>query len=166
MIKREKDIADVWHKALRNVVDRNAALIEAQQKEASRIQTGLVKTAKREMDREKAAQQSTVSDDLKRTQEGVVADLRKDLARQAKTLEGVMRNGMDATAVTLARNTIREFNLDASKQSQLASDQIRVRATDIAKRTAGQMLLNSAWLIPMFFALALFLAMLTARSLV
>jgi signal transduction histidine kinase len=164
--KLEQDIKTAWEQALGKVVAGNDKLAAARQEKAQGIRQGLIASAKTEMDREKLRQQSKVRSNLKDVQDKVVRELRTGLTGQVKALQTEAVTQMKSQAKVLSLDASHQFSTAAGEKLRLASEQIGLRADDIAKRTAGQMLLNSAWLIPMFFVLALFLAMLTARSLV
>ncbi|HTE18620.1 MAG TPA: ATP-binding protein, partial [Armatimonadota bacterium] len=93
-------------------------------------------------------------------------DLEAELNSEARNLGVKAGDSMVKQAMLRAGKADRAVKEVARTATAGASREISDRARQVANRAARQMLANSTWLIPLFLVLALFLATLTARSLV
>jgi signal transduction histidine kinase len=162
----EKGIKEAWQLALAEVRKSSENFITGQKTAATRVQKELVTGAEREMHAAEDRLKKQVETDLQAYQSTLVAGLEKKLADRVKGLQQQAGKGMGDEAQALARAAVEQVNQEAAGEADRTSREFEVKANRVANRAAAQMLLNSAWLIPLFLVLALFLATLTARSLV
>jgi signal transduction histidine kinase len=162
----KEGIQSAWGGALTKVNQDTGARIEARNNEAEKIRHSLIGQARASMEKASRSEVVKVGQALNREQDRVVKKLDADLNTAAEKLHGTAAAGLDSKAEKLAEDAVGNFEERARLATDMAATQIQERSRQVANRAAGQMLLNSAWLIPLFLVLALFLATLTARSLV
>lgn len=125
----------------------------------------LTATSKAMKDAE-ATQKTVVAGRLMDAQKRLLADLKEGIGQEAEKLRKTAGEGIEAAAALQASNASAEVKREADAVKEQATDEIGRNAEQVASRAARKMLGKSAWLIPLFLILALFLATLTAKSLV
>ncbi len=162
----KEGIQKAWNQALENVKDVNASFISEQVETARRNREETRRAASKRMHQVEEQQKAEVAQGLNRSQAVVIERLEKDLEKKVKELRDNAGKDMGEKARELASAAIKSVDFQASISVEKAKVEIDETAGTIARQAAKQMLLNSAWLIPLFLVLALFLATLTSRSLV
>lgn len=162
----EASINKAWEDSLQQVRKDGVAIVQRADKEAKgQNQRGreASQLAMREAVR-------TLKATLGRKLDNAEARLGVGLKRELDDVVKRAREGSTAEVSKEAKSQADAAAQEVLKQAKLASQEagleIQKRATQVGKRAATQSLLNSALLIPLFLVLALFLATLTARSLV
>jgi two-component system phosphate regulon sensor histidine kinase PhoR len=161
----EAGIRKAWTEALNKVQADGDRLIKLQIDQAAGTQKKLVLSAMQDMTRNEAHVKQTVAADFQKHQAALVKQLEGRLGKEAAGVQEKTGAEMDQQAGLLAKDAVFRFGQETGQATGVASREIEQRANRAANRAAGQMLLNSAWLIPLFLVLAFFLATMTARSL-
>lgn len=162
----DKGIKAAWRGALNNVMTGMAQFNQKQDEKSGDIRNELLRDAQRKMEATEAAQMARVRAELKEYQVASASRLDRELEARKKALQEGPRQEIQRKAGLLAHEAFIGFGREAANETTLAATDIGVSANRVANRTAGQMLKYSGWLIPLFLVLALFLATMTARSLV
>lgn len=165
-LELSNNIQDAGNEALKNVQGVNTAFIEGQVAEAKRRSEDAKKSAKEEMHRVEGLLNAEMEAGLNASQTAVIRQLKLELAETVKVLRERAGADMDVKAKSAASKAMAKVDRGAGISTDAAKGKIADQAGSIARQAAKQMLLNSAWLIPLFLVLALFLATMTSRSLV
>lgn len=162
----EAGIRVAWKTALERVNERGQGFIEKRSTLAEATQRGLIRDATLKMSAEERAARKQVEASFRRYELRLAGELEHGLRARIAALESRADQRMQKAVSALTRDAIHTVTRQSSLDTQAASERMLRNADRVANRAAGKMLLNSAWLIPLFLVLALFLATMTARSLV
>lgn len=162
----ETGIRNAWQGSLDKVKKDSDSFITKRLQQAQKDREKLVLEGTEQIRSKEEAEKKLVASDLKRYQAEVVRKLDLQLAHKLKRLQADAGTGMDAEASRLANKAFEEVKAASDRSTADSKLEIRERSQQVANRAAGKMLSYSAWLIPLFLVLALFLATMTARSLV
>lgn len=162
----EGDIRQAWESALDEVKAGTTRFVTTQLARATEQRKHFERAAKQTMLKASHEQQAAMTVALRDYEK----DLSKDLDSSLKgiTVKQSQSAGQEIgeQAKAAARDVVHEFNESAGQQAEAVSATIGARTGEVTSRAQAQILGNSTWLIPLFLVLALFLATLTARSLV
>lgn len=162
----EQGIKAAWKTALGKVEGNSAKFIEERSRRAEEEQGKLVRKATEAMHQEERYQIQTVTAGFQEDKEKLVTTFRNQLGATVAKLQDQGRDAMKKDAHKRAEMAMAQVSTEAAEETKQVREGIAVGAPRVANLTAKRMLLNSAWLIPLFLVMALFLATLTAKSLV
>ncbi len=140
--------------------------IDQQVAEATKKQRDLTESARAEMKRVADERLVAVEDELGKTEANLVKTVPTQLKAGIGELQGEIKKKIESESDLITAGAQRKVSHAADLAKSTAATQIDQQAGRVANRAAGQMIFNSAWLIPLFLILAYFLAVQTARSLV
>ncbi|MGV3721163.1 MAG: hypothetical protein ACO1SX_09665, partial [Actinomycetota bacterium] len=166
LIAMQNGIRNAWRGSLDKVNSESKQLIKDRTKVTLNLREQLVAKTKAELAKRKEQEQIKVANDLKRYQKQMAEGLQKELQPKLAELRARAGEGMERAAAERAADAFKQVKLASDQWTKDSGDSIQHNAQLVANRTAGRMLSYSIWLIPLFLVLALFLATLTARSLV
>jgi signal transduction histidine kinase len=161
-----QSIQEASKKSLGAVTVESKTFIERQARKGHEKQLQLLRNAGREMRAATAPINGNVGVVLERARKKAVSEIETGLSAMTGPLQKSAAAEMQKAAEAKAEDAANAIGTAADNERDAARMQITQKAKQAANRAAGRMLLNSAWLIPLFLLLALFLATLTARSLV
>ncbi|MFN3652880.1 MAG: ATP-binding protein [Armatimonadota bacterium] len=160
-------VTGAWLTSLGNVEKTiDTSFIKQRTTRAEEAQADILKQALDRLRLVEEAEVGGVKNEFQRHQKELLQALGAKLAQEVGTQQGKASVEMEERIRTMMGDTIDSVNAAANTTANRAGDNIQKQSNAVATRAAGKMLLNSAWLIPLFLVLALFLAMLTAKSLV
>lgn len=166
LIALQNGIRNAWQQSLTKVNGESKQLIRDRTRIAATLRSKLIREAEVLLASHEAKEQRKVADDLKRLQDEMVRRLDAQLAPEITKLRAEAEKGMESQAAARAADAFARVRRASETWTQQSAHDIRESSRQVANHAAGQMLSYSAWLIPLFLVLALFLATLTARSLV
>jgi PAS domain S-box-containing protein len=166
LIALREGIQSAWQQSLNKVNGESGRLIQGRTDAARAIREQLLREAAEKLAAHKRAEQIKVQRDLADYRKQLVKDLDTQLELQIKELREKAGAGMDAEASKKAAEAFDKVKRASDVATTHSKTEIQDQSRIVANRAAGKMLSYSAWLIPLFLVLALFLATLTARSLV
>jgi len=166
LIAVQNGIRGAWSQSLTTINRESKRLIQTQTAVAQKLRTKLIEESDAQLAKLERQEQEKVAADLKRYRLEMAASLQKELKPQLQTLREEAGKGMETEAAARANDAFEKVKSASDRWSKSSAADIQSRSQQVANRTAGRMLSYSIWLIPLFLVLALFLATLTARSLV
>jgi len=163
----ETGIRNAWQSSLDKVkTDSDAYITDRLQQRAKEARENLLRKGAEQIRAQEAKEREQVALDLKKYQTELVNGLDAQSAPRLKKLQTDAGKGMEDEASRLATEAFKEVKGASDMWTARSKREIQEKSKQVANRAAGKMLSYSAWLIPLFLVLALFLATMTARSLV
>lgn len=162
----EAGINQAWEKSLKTVDGRGGSEIDKIVGATRAANQAGLAASRANMEKRKKELIARLKRSLDAEQERTLQTLSKDLNNSVQQQKKATSEGLVRDAKEHAREALHQVQKDAVQSRTQASEAITAESRKIARRAAAQSLMNSAWLIPLFLILALFLATLTARSLV
>lgn len=162
----ETGIRNAWQGSLDKVKADSDAYITDRLAQQKKDREALIIAGANQIRMQEAKEQKQVAQDLKAYQEDVVKGLDAEFAPRLRKLQSDAGKGMEDEASRLAAEAFKDVKSASDTWTARSTRDIKEKSQDFANRAAGKMLSYSAWLIPLFLVLALFLATMTARSLV
>lgn len=163
----ETGIRQAWQTSLNKVkTESDQFITERIQRDQDAREKKLIYQGTEQIRKQEEKERAQVARDLKGYQNEVIRNLDAQIAQKLKRLQSEAGVGMDTEAAQAATKAFQEVKTVSDERAARAKEAINVRSAQVAKQAAGKMLSYSAWLIPLFLVLALFLATMTARSLV
>jgi signal transduction histidine kinase len=162
----KRGINTAWRTALNKVKEDTDRFIQTQGEQAASEQRALLAAESERMRARELAVRRKIDESFQRAEQRVTRRLTEELEASVEQLSARTRVAMGSGAEAGAQAAAVAFGETARQETNRASAEIEMGANRVADQTAGRMLMNSTWLLPLFLVLALFLATLTARSLV
>jgi len=163
----ETGIRNAWQGSLDKVkAGSDTFITEKLQQRARDAREKLVVEGAAQIRQQEDLERKRVENDLKRYRDDMVRGLDAQLAPDLKKLQTEAGKGMENEASRLATEAFKDVKSASDTWTARSKSEIQEQSQQVANRAAGKMLSYSAWLIPLFLVLALFLATMTARSLV
>lgn len=155
-----------WEEALNNITKTQDDFIEERLIEGQRRNQAALDKARAGLAGVESQARRDVTNALAKAQTDAIARMERQINQDVDHLRERARDAIQESAAAQATLAARSVSQDAGRSAAQAQESIEREAGVIARQAAGQMLLNSAWLIPLFLIMALGLAALTTRSLV
>lgn len=162
----EKGINQAWQDSLKQVAKESGAALDRSKEDWNKKREALTQHAESSMQDQASIQSNRIHATLGQSEKQVLGRLDNKIDRQVDEIKKTAGKGMVDQAGKIANDGYQSVVKNAENWTKLGDQQIDDRARNLADQAAGRMLSYSASLIPLFLVLALFLATLTARSLV
>lgn len=166
LIAMQNGIRNAWRQSLDKVNGESKQLIQKRTEHALKLRKQLIGEAEARLAEHERREKARVETDLRRYQQQMASGLEQELKPQLQTLREKAGEGMEKEAAARAKEAFDKVKLASDQWTKSSGEDIQRNSQQVANRAAGRMLSYSIWLIPLFLILALFLATLTARSLV
>jgi len=155
-----------WREALERANGDTKSFLQARLAEIRRDQEGLARQAKEGIGREARGLMANISSDLQREQDRQTAPLRRQFDRDVDAQLGKTRKAIQDAANAARRDAFVQVSTATASKVSAANDVITTQAKSVGEQAVRSMVGYSAWLVPLFLLLALFLATMTSRSIV
>ena len=162
----EGGIREAWSNALKQVTAGTTNFVKRRNETAGKQRQMFQQEAARTMRLASEEQQQRMAKALQTYESQLSKDLDQNLKKINENISQSAGKQMTEEAAAAATTVVKEFKARASQEASSVSSEITDKTGDVKRTANAQMFQNSAWLIPLFLVLALFLATLTARSLV